>query len=119
MDIKLACYVLSVAGNAFEHPWYALSGGLQIARLVCQPSVAVVLLTCLGSAAIWGIESRYLATIGYMSIAAGWYEFANAMLTFHYGLMSFDAEDTSVTTALTNGGLALAYSAENFRCEQE
>lgn len=115
-EAKIACHVTSAAGNVVEgNLAHVASNGLQIVRLTIPKSVAVLLTTCIGSAVIWGLESRYLATIGYLALAAGWKQFSNAALAFHYGLMSFDAEGAYAPVTIANSGLALAYSAENFQ----
>lgn len=115
-NVKIACHATAAVGSLFENEVpHVVSNGLQVIRLVGPPSVAILLITCIGSALIWGLEKRYLATLGYLSLVAGWDRFANALLAFHYGLMSFDAEDAVLPVALSNGGLALAYSAENFQ----
>jgi hypothetical protein len=113
---KIACHAGAAAGNlARNDVAHVISNGLQIARLAGPRSVALLLVTCIGSAVIWGLESRYLATFGYLLIVAGWDRLANAALAFHYGLMSFDAAGAFAPVAISNAGLSLAYSAENFQ----
>lgn len=113
---KIACHATSAAGNLAKGDLaHVTSNGLQIARLSAPSSVAMLLIACFGSAVIWGLEARYLATAGYLAMAAGWKHVANAALAFHYGLMSFDAADTYAPVTIANAGLALAYSAENFQ----
>lgn len=115
-EVKLACHATAAVGNLMENEIpHVVSNGLQFVRLAGPPSLVILLITCIGSALIWGLEKRFLATMGYMSLAAGWDRIANALLAFHYGLMSFDAEDAFLPVAISNGGLALAYSAENFQ----
>jgi len=118
--VKIACHAAAAAGSLIESNFaHAVANGVQVAWLLDPESVEMMLIACIGSALIWGLERRYLATVGYLSYAAGWDTFAAAMLAFHHGLMAFDAEDVHAPVAISNAGLALAFSAENFQSEDK
>lgn len=111
--LEIVCHTGAAIGSAVSNPVHTFLNALQVLRL-SMPSKMVTLVTCSIAAVVLGFESRFLGTLGYLSIASEWKQLAAALLAFHYGLMSFDAQDENVLSSASYAGLAAAYCIENF-----
>lgn len=112
--LKIACHGGAVVGSLVSNePVHVVLNAMQMLR-ISLPSKLMTLVVCSLSALILGFEKRFLGTFGYLAILAGWKHLAAAMLSFHYGLMSFDAKEENVVSSASYAGLTLAYSIENF-----
>lgn len=116
-NFEIACHAGAAVGSLTTDPVHALLNVAQAARLAIRQKL-VTIVACVLSAVVFGLEGRFIGTLGYAAVIAGWKPLASALLAFHYGLMSFDAKDEHVISSASYAGLTMAYSIENFPNEE-
>ncbi len=112
-NFEIACHTGAAIGSFATDPVHALLNAVQVARLAFHQKI-VTIIACALSVVVLGLEGRFLGSLGYAAIVAGWKPLASSLLAFHYGLMSFDAKDEHVISSASYAGLTMAYSIENF-----
>lgn len=116
-NLEIACHTGAAIGSIQSNPLHTVLNALQVLRISMHSGITTTIVCAITAVAL-GFESRFLGTLGYLSIAAGWKQLAAALLSFHYGLMSFDAQDENVVSAASYAGLTTAYCIENFPQEK-